>query len=645
MIVPVSSEKYDNLFAEATEFLKKMSALDEGEVIDSLNAYYGHMKDFYNAAAKDRSGYKYILMPLHEVGEDPFKVDLNTRTITVPAAFSKIGGVQADQMAELIVFTADRYFDYMDLANTLIYVQWQLPDDKHTTGATEVTIIDLETEPGKIRFAWPLHNVITAHSGVVRFSIRFFLFDSQDKLSYSLNTLDASLTIKPALDPSAKINPEQTGGLFENAIINSAYTHDGLVPPVYPSFEEPGLDMTLVNSEDFVRYLEEAEEGKKTRVAKLGADDRLTMKVQAVVADAGVLSYRWMFREDGSTAWSPVEVGQSELYEPAKLAIDAVTKKPYLNFRDAYFTKDENETYTPYLSYNIPTNDNDEYDFSLYEKYSIYELKPVTEGGSNVVAGTYAAVAENTISNLKKEKWSTYCYLPGPKDIEFKDEVFTVTTDALGKQNVTVNIVEDNNSPAVTPVWYYDAKSSTGALSSAERDLNKGLDASGNADMSTVAPGWYAARVVTNLNRKNVEKVTPKTQVIYAKAQIENVVPEGETAYNLGPGETQELKIVVNVPLPEGFTSADEISSDLYRNLTYKWQYHRNDSTVWRDITSGMVSDTDITAPIYAINDETGSITVRNVEDMTAYNYRCIVTNTLGKDSVSYQMTDMFLIY
>jgi hypothetical protein len=62
------------------------------------------------------------MMPLSGAGEEVFKVDLNLRTITVPPTFLKIGAVQSDQMAELIVFSADRYFDYMDLANTLIYV-------------------------------------------------------------------------------------------------------------------------------------------------------------------------------------------------------------------------------------------------------------------------------------------------------------------------------------------------------------------------------------------------------------------------------------------------------------------------------------------------------------------------------------------
>jgi hypothetical protein len=455
--------------------------------------------------------------------------------------------------------------------------------------------------------------------------------------------LDANLVIKPALDPTAKVNPEQTGGLFEKAIINSSYTHDGIVPPVYPSFEDPGMEMTLVDAADFVRYFDESEEGKKTRIARLGDDDTLTMKVQAVIADAGVLTYKWKFRPDGSTAWEDAPVdGVSEVTEPAKLAVDPVTKKPYLNFRDAYFNADG----TPYVGYEVPVDASGAYDNSLYEKYSTYTIKSKDEGGSDNVAGTYAAVATNTISNLTKDKWSTYCYLPGPKEIKFAESgTFTVTTDAEGKSHIAINLVEDNNNPTITEVWYYDALSKDTPVNSAK--AGSGI-AESPADMDAMKPGWYAARVVANLNRKNAEKCTPEAQVIYAQPVIADVKPEAENpAYNLAPGATQELKLQVDVPLPAGFETEESIAKELYRNLSYEWQYRRSDSTAWRNIVPSMASETDITALIHSIDNENGSITVRNVEDMTAYQYRCIVTNTLGKNKVSMTQSDasLFLVY
>ena len=183
MIVTVNnnnSDKYLNLFTEAYEYLKE---LDKGYVdvnqerFSSLAEYYSHMADFF-----ENQKYKYVMLPLDE---EPFNIDLNTRSINVPTSFVKCASVQSDQLAETIIFVTDRYFDYMDLANTEIYVQWTIPENKKTgvaeyNGATRVEMIDLETEPGKIKFAWPLNDKITEFPGTVKFSVRFFRIDGSD---------------------------------------------------------------------------------------------------------------------------------------------------------------------------------------------------------------------------------------------------------------------------------------------------------------------------------------------------------------------------------------------------------------------------------------------------------------------------------
>lgn len=654
MIVPVSSEKYDILFAEATEFLK--TAKDKNgnllftdvPTIDSLNAYYGHMKDFFLASGAhedNRRGYKYIMMPLDMVGEEAFEINLNSRAITVPTAFSKIGGVQADQMAELVIFSADRYFDYMDLANTLIFVQWQLPDAAHTTGATEITIKDLESTPGKIRFAWPLYNTITKHSGVVKFSIRFFIFDKNDKLVYSLNTLESNLIIKPALDPAEKINPEPWGDLFTKAIINSQYTNDGQIPPIDPSFDYPGMDMTIMDKADFVRYLTEASEAKKTQVAKLGEDDELVLQAQATVADSGIISYQWKFRPADELVWQNVDDSMiSFVDKPAALPVDAATNEHYLDFRDAYYKADGNI----YTGWDIPKDNEGKYDNSLFERYSQLKIAARDEDNINTnVAGTYAVVATNTIGNMKKEKWSSYCYLPGPADIEFVAPMFTVTKNAENRPtNISVNLKEDINSPTIKYLWFRDTLSAEGAIAKADGVATESDNA---VDIKDLTPGWYSARVVSNLNRKDKVKGTNEAQIIYAQPVINSVVPEegkDKTAFNIDLYKTQELKIVVDVPLPEGFSSASDISNALYRNLSYEWQYRRSDSTTWKTVTSNLIGTTNDKL-VDSINNETGSITVRNIEDMTAYQYRCVVTNTLGDQSVSATLPNdsLFLVY
>jgi hypothetical protein len=267
-----NSDRYITLFSEACEALKAAGyQIDKGR-FDSFAEYYSHMADFFNEGL-----YKYVMMP---IDEEPFKIDLNTRTIEVPQSFSKCASVQSDQLAETIIFIVDRYFDYMDLANTEIFVQWTLPENKKTgfagyNGATRVEMIDLESEPGKIKFAWPLNDQITEVAGVVKFSVRFFRVDdsSPNKLLYSLNTTDKEITIKEALQPTLNaehyvekpINDES----FKRAILNSLYADKGVVPPVQPVYFEPGSNIDA----------DTLEEINDVKIVSLNENDTITLRV------------------------------------------------------------------------------------------------------------------------------------------------------------------------------------------------------------------------------------------------------------------------------------------------------------------------------------------------------------------------------
>ena len=234
--------EYDRIFIpELLGWIKVMKNgvwgyVDENkERFGSLAEYYSHMADFF-----ENQKYKYVMLPIEE---EPFKIDLNTRSIEIPQSFAKCASVQSDQLAETIIFVVDRYFDYMDLANTHIYVQWTIPENKKTgvqeyNGATQIEMIDLETESGKIKFAWPLNDQITAVPGSVKFSVRFFRLDDSapNKLLYSLNTTEKEIIIKEALQPTltSEHNVESpiSDNSFKKAILNSLFATEGVVPPV-----------------------------------------------------------------------------------------------------------------------------------------------------------------------------------------------------------------------------------------------------------------------------------------------------------------------------------------------------------------------------------------------------------------------------
>lgn len=648
MIVPVSSEKYKNLFAAANDFLSKATdrngnlLYEEVKEITNLNSYYGHMNDFFAAAKQgNREGYRYIMMPLKDAGEEVFKVDLNSRTITVPPTFSKIGAVQSDQMAELIVFSADRYFDYMDLANTNIYVQWQLPypdsNGNPIGGATPITIIDLESEPGKMLFAWPLHKDITTQSGHVKFSLRFFLVDaSNTNLVYSLNTQSANLLVHAALDVTEILQPDDLS-LFEKSIVNSGYAEAGVLPASQPLFEKPGLDLDVMDYDNcFVRE-EGSGTAKKTIIAKLDENNELKLIGQAIVNDAGNLSYRWGYRpsdnENGGAivdgdADFPGEV--SDYYKEASFPIDVITKQPYLSGSERYYFKD-GENYELYTSNAMP-----EEGVVLYEHYSVMTIDP----DASKVTGSYFIDAVNTTSEIPRreaERRSRYCILPAPANIEFKkDNIFTIVGE---NEKIEVNIAEDINKPSYNIAWFKDVESEEGAVEKAA----PGSEASSVEmnDGAKLAPGWYAARVTAKLNKTEKSVGTNVAQAIYADPEITEIAIVGDQSRSLMLHETTQLEVKVITPIPQGFEEPEEGKEDeakgvdLYRNLSYRWQYQLANENKWRDITPKMAGSDKLVE-----GDVNSNILTVHAIDNNAYKFQCIVTNTLGNKSITMAQAD-----
>jgi hypothetical protein len=191
----------------------------------------------------------YMMLPLDET---PFAINADTRAISAP----KIVVLQKDQIAEMLIFTIDRYFDYMDLYDTEIYVQWTLPDGK-TTGATKIEFKDIETIPGKIRLGWALDSEVTAQAGQVKYSVRFWKkgeFKEEngeivEKVVYSLNTLTSSFTISPSLqveiNNADEVNAPIQSNLFKRSVRNGMLTGEGLDIPQPPTFGDPGLDLPV----------------------------------------------------------------------------------------------------------------------------------------------------------------------------------------------------------------------------------------------------------------------------------------------------------------------------------------------------------------------------------------------------------------
>lgn len=139
---------------------------------------------------------KAILLPS---SERIYNVDLNKRTIEAPEFLS----VEMDHHAETIYFKMDRFYDHIDLTETVGLVQYinknaKLPDGSPDLGHVFVIpFYDGITykEENKILFPWCLEGPATAAAGPVSFSFRFYRLDNDKNFIYNLSTLPATSKI------------------------------------------------------------------------------------------------------------------------------------------------------------------------------------------------------------------------------------------------------------------------------------------------------------------------------------------------------------------------------------------------------------------------------------------------------------------
>lgn len=132
-----------------------------------------------------------LLMPSTET---IYNVDLNKRTIEAPEFLS----VETDHFSETVYFQVDRYYDNMDLTNTVCIIQYENKNAKKEDGtpaggyAYLVPFYDIQhfKDENKILIPWAIGGPATAAAGDVDFAIRFYQVSADgQQIVYSLNTL------------------------------------------------------------------------------------------------------------------------------------------------------------------------------------------------------------------------------------------------------------------------------------------------------------------------------------------------------------------------------------------------------------------------------------------------------------------------
>ena len=213
---------------------------------------YAISEEYYDILLQTQTAYRSARLnfPLYEINESGeleetpvITVDLNSRKLIMPARYDKDAiknygaeengflSVERDHYAEHILFKVNRYFEDIDLLYTTIVVEYQnISHPDASPGIFPVMLKDVDSEPGFMYFAWCLNNDATKYAGDLKFALRFYNVNTQErKFVYNLSTLPAVGTILHGMDEvnwdlpeNGKLYPDQFT-LLLNAIENNKY--------------------------------------------------------------------------------------------------------------------------------------------------------------------------------------------------------------------------------------------------------------------------------------------------------------------------------------------------------------------------------------------------------------------------------------
>lgn len=148
------------------------------------------------------------------------EIDWNTRAVTLPSAYSSYIGVVTDHRAATVYFSADRYFDNVDLTKLNFSIEFV-----NAAGEGRIyPVVDFDLSvPGKIMFGWKLGYEATKRSGEVRFLVHVYSVDPErHKYTYSMSTQPCSgrvlstitLSNNPSLQDMYGMDSKEVEDLF-----------------------------------------------------------------------------------------------------------------------------------------------------------------------------------------------------------------------------------------------------------------------------------------------------------------------------------------------------------------------------------------------------------------------------------------------
>ena len=622
MITKVTKDNkglYRALFDRATTDLALAHPGESAITITSLDDYFLSIKDLTELNGGDNT---YAILPLDEPF---FEINANTRVISVPPEFKAHGiSVKGDQIAEILFFTIDRYYDTVDLFDPTvkIFIQCEDPSGKQHVYREFLRDVSLLKSQGKMVFGWTVDNKITQQAGTLKFSVRFIITalneNEEKEIIFSLSTLTANATINPGLDftfdgdsPEAELIDNKN--IMKKRIINSSPTEDsGDVDIATPVFF---IDIPTKAADIFLSETQVIDETTyEFKNVDLDNEGHYQFSVMATSEDGGLITYNWYRAGLGSNLSSYDSLNARDEY--------VITEDTEWGSEHPYYTKTEINGTEAYVAVQVTQSmigeEISEEEGPFYEKRSVYVAGEV---------GDYWVVAKNRIGNSIKEATSTYVRIPGPKALRVavggnleQDEdtgIFHVYLDSEGEfeltaTGTTARIPEVGNAEEgaagykITYTWKEIPEAGDPIIKASETK-NNNVSSSFSEEIAQEDIGLfdktYKVSVIASRNGSSTPQPEEKVFRVTDQPHAPIVYAHEQEATIRGVNGTVELSIDI------------DLSSIIYDTLTYQWYYITLDP-----------EDDDFEIP--GATDPVITVDAQN-------SYYCIVTNHINGDSAS----------
>lgn len=559
-------------------------AVESGEQITTLEEYFCYIADLHMIDKK------FTILPLEDE-ENFFEIDANTRKITIPEVFAKNGvSVQGDEIAEILYFKIDRYFDMDDLGEKDCYIEWNLPADANgvrKSGVSVPYLMNTEVCPGYVVVGWPIRSELTEIPGSLEFAVRFYTIDEDgtyaNRIVYSFSTMPATVEIKSSLnldlekinlDGSALTSDDLINSRIENSTPKDDTTPDPDTPEwIYSAFEDlPQEPEKVINDGNdlyttYNVFLTDKETGEET--------DGIFV-VQAKIDDSGRLSYNWIKRDESGEIVMDYDGGDSSTF------IEVLDYNSQQDNVVYYQEADELGNHAEFVwDEDIP---NLATAGRLGVKVYVRVAKIVMncDNSNYSVLGSYQARAINRLSRKTARAFSDIARIDGPTAPVISSNLGTSATFNAQSPTVNLNIDAETDPHAyVSYQLYHSAEKDgdyapVGVPKTSNQFTIEGKEYSKDNPSADLNDGYYYVNVSAKLNSV-VESVNSEPIRVTHEASpvsITNSEPTYQIGSIVGYDINKPISVEVSVHPSEEGKRTDEDS------LTYQWfKYQKPNDT------------------------------------------------------------------